>query len=36
MNSDIHNPLRNMAPSKLDWVMLAFSLLTLACIILTG
>jgi hypothetical protein len=36
MNSLLHNPLGNRGPSKLDWIMLAFALLMLACIIFTG
>jgi len=36
MDWHLHNPLRNSGPSKLDWVMLTFSILTLVCIILTS
>jgi hypothetical protein len=34
MNVDLHDPLRNGGPSRLDWAMLAMSLLTIAWIIL--
>ena len=34
MDLHLHSPLRNRGPSKLDWIMLALSVLMLACIVL--
>ena len=34
MDSRVHSPLRRRGPSRLDWLMLTFSVLTIAWILL--